>query len=244
MKKILVLIINIAISIVVVYAQAPQAFNYTGIALDSKGKEIRNKNISVKAEINDTEGSSYMEIHEIRTNNNGLFSIKIGGKYLDVDPSGSITDIDWSAPTAKYLTVGISLDGGMSFEYMDPVQLLSVPYALHAETASSISGTDGYFANGGETSEADRTLGNTDDFALGLITNGQTRLHITNEGNIGIGTSEPHRRFELVTDQDVSTITATTYRPSCRSHRPSTWFTWRRYPMSCVMTRTGNRSDP
>ena len=136
---------------------------------------------------------------------------------MDVDPSGSITDIDWSAPTAKYLTVGISLNGGMSFEYMDPVQLLSVPYAMHAETASSISGTDGYFANGGEAGEADRTLGNTDYYALGLITNGQTRLQVTNEGNVGIGTSDPQGRFEVARNQAASTITATTYRPTAFS---------------------------
>jgi hypothetical protein len=59
MKKLIILILNIAISIVVVYAQVPKSFNYTGIALDSKHKAISNKNISVQAVIDDGAGGSY-----------------------------------------------------------------------------------------------------------------------------------------------------------------------------------------
>ena len=104
MKHLFSLIVTIAINITVICAQVPQAFNYTGIALDSKGKEISNKNISVLAVIDDTGGGSYQETHNVTTNNNGLFSVKIGGSAL---PSGSISGIDWTTQTAKYLTIAI-----------------------------------------------------------------------------------------------------------------------------------------
>jgi hypothetical protein len=55
----------------------------------------------------------------------------------------------------------------------------------------------GYFANGGEATGADRTLGNTDNYSLGLKTNNATRLHITNGGNVGIGTTSPNDLLEI-----------------------------------------------
>ncbi|PCI19596.1 hypothetical protein COB64_03580 [Candidatus Wolfebacteria bacterium] len=49
----------------------------------------------------------------------------------------------------------------------------------------------GDFADAGEAGTADRTLGNTDAFDLGFITDGLTRLHIQSDGNVGIGVSTP-----------------------------------------------------
>ncbi|MCD4724489.1 MAG: hypothetical protein K8R63_06560, partial [Bacteroidales bacterium] len=55
----------------------------------------------------------------------------------------------------------------------------------------------GYFADGGEATGADRTLGNTDNYELGLKTNNATRLLITNNGNVGIGTTTPTEKLEV-----------------------------------------------
>ncbi len=87
--------------------------------------------------------------------------------------------------------------------------------------SSTETGTDwinasggGDFSNGGEAEDADRTLGNTDNYSLGLITNNTTRLHITDNGNVGIGTNNPqdilqivggNARIGEVTDDDGST---------------------------------------
>ena len=60
MKKIVTLLFSFWLSIILVFAQdpppppeVPQAFNYTGIAMDDKGKEISNKMITVRATILD-----------------------------------------------------------------------------------------------------------------------------------------------------------------------------------------------
>jgi len=50
---------------------------------------------------------------------------------------------------------------------------------------------NGYFSNSGEAAGANRTLGNIDNYALGFKTNNATRLHIANDGNVGIGIVSP-----------------------------------------------------
>jgi len=51
--------------------------------------------------------------------------------------------------------------------------------------------TSGDFSDGGEVGGADRTLGNTDNYDLGFLTNNVNRLHIQNDGSVGIGTTSP-----------------------------------------------------
>lgn len=53
------------------------------------------------------------------------------------------------------------------------------------------------FSNGGEAGGAERTLGNTDNFGLGLMTNDTTRFYISNLGNMGIGTSIPAAKLSI-----------------------------------------------
>ncbi|MBL4755339.1 MAG: hypothetical protein JKY52_17305, partial [Flavobacteriales bacterium] len=59
------------------------------------------------------------------------------------------------------------------------------------------SGPAADYSNGGEAGLADRTLGNTDNFDLGFLTNNINRLHIQNDGNVGIGTSAPQHRLQV-----------------------------------------------
>jgi len=57
--------------------------------------------------------------------------------------------------------------------------------------------TTGYYTAGGEAGGSNRTLGNTDDFSLGFKTNDATRLFITNDGKVGIGTTTPTGYLEV-----------------------------------------------
>jgi hypothetical protein len=60
------------------------------------------------------------------------------------------------------------------------------------------------FSDGGEAGGADRTLGNTDNFDLGFLTNNLNRLHIQNNGNIGIGTTDPDTLLTLANNNYLS----------------------------------------
>jgi len=64
--------------------------------------------------------------------------------------------------------------------------------------------TSSDFSNGGELAGADRDLGNTDAFALSFITNGVGRINIEAGGNVGIGTSTPSEKLEVVGNAKVT----------------------------------------
>ena len=64
------------------------------------------------------------------------------------------------------------------------------------DTGGDNSGS-GDFADGGEAGEADRTLGNTDDYDLGFLVNNVDKLHIQKDGNVGIGTTSPGAKLEV-----------------------------------------------
>lgn len=54
------------------------------------------------------------------------------------------------------------------------------------------------FADGGEAGGANRTLGNTDNFNFGLLTNNQNRLQILNDGKVGINNETPTNLLHLL----------------------------------------------
>ena len=116
------------------FAQAPEGFNYQGIARDSKGKELLNIGISLRLSIltNSATGSVvYSESHSTTTNNYGLFRLKIGeGNVL----SGIFRNINW-ASTKTFLKVEMDVAGGTNYSFLGCSQLISVPYALMANTA-------------------------------------------------------------------------------------------------------------
>jgi hypothetical protein len=66
-----------------------------------------------------------------------------------------------------------------------------------ANIKATIGASGGYFADGGEAGGADRTLGNTDNYDLGFLTNNTNRLHIDNDGNVGIGTTDPDYKLHI-----------------------------------------------
>lgn len=113
-------------------AQAPQAFNYQGVARDNAGVPLSNQNISLEIAL--LEGSPtgvevYKETHQVSTGATGVFSLQVGtGAAIN----GNFTDIDWGAAD-HYLQLGLDATGGSNYQTMGTSQLLSVPYALYAE---------------------------------------------------------------------------------------------------------------
>jgi len=115
-------------------AQSPSKFSYQSILRDSKGSLLVNQTVGIQFTI--LKGSSkgtteYVENHIVNTNENGLVSLIIGeGKTTD-----RLTDINWG-DGEFYLLSEIDLSGGSNYTISITTPLISVPFALHANTAT------------------------------------------------------------------------------------------------------------
>jgi hypothetical protein len=139
MKKILTLLLLVVVAITTNAQTPPEAFNYSAVARDANSNPIANSTIGIQMSIKI--GSSlgatvYQENHFVNTDDFGLFNLIVGGGSI---LSGTIADIDWSLDD-YYLQVGMDANGGTNFLNMGSTQLLSVPYALYAKSAGSVSG--------------------------------------------------------------------------------------------------------
>jgi hypothetical protein len=135
-----VLLLGLSISL---QAQAPQAIQYQTIIRNAVGEVVMNQSVGLQLTVRQTTATGtavYQETHTKITNDYGLVNLQIG--------TGTTTDdfsaIDWSMGP-YYLEVGLDLMGGSSYTVMGTTQLLSVPYALYAETAGSSSSSGGHY---------------------------------------------------------------------------------------------------
>ena len=150
MKRIL-----IALSLVVFLihgnAQAPDAFNYQAILRNVDGSVKVNETISLQISIVDELGASaYLEIHNTKTNESGLVNVVIG----EGTTSDDLSAVDW---TNGPFFLDIIVNG----VHLGSSQLLSMPYALHAKTAETLTAAATYqigdFAQGGIVFWVDET---------------------------------------------------------------------------------------
>ncbi|MBK6904689.1 MAG: tail fiber domain-containing protein [Saprospirales bacterium] len=123
----------------ILWAQAPQKFNFQGIAHQVTGEVVPDQDISIRASILDgspTGPSQYTEVHFVTTNQFGLFTTSIGG---GAPLSGDFADITWDNGD-KYLKIEIDLEGGNNYTLTGVSQLLSVPYSLYSQNTGQIQG--------------------------------------------------------------------------------------------------------
>jgi hypothetical protein len=143
MKKISLLLLLCLAILTTAHAQIPpNAFNYSAVARNAAGDPIATSTIGIQITIlktSPTGASQYMENHFVNTDAFGLFNLVIGAGAVQ---SGNMATIDWSNDN-YYLKVGMDATGGSSFVTMGTTQLLSVPYALYAKSAGSVSGGAG-----------------------------------------------------------------------------------------------------
>jgi hypothetical protein len=138
MKKLLFSLILTFVTFLA-YAQIPPlAFNYSAVARNSQGNLITNSTIGIQISILKTSAIGpvqYSENHFINTDAFGLFNLIVGTGAIQ---QGSMGAINWSSDNF-YMKVGMDANGGTNFLTMGTTQLLSVPYALHAKTADSVT---------------------------------------------------------------------------------------------------------
>ncbi|MBX7201562.1 MAG: hypothetical protein K1X77_00680 [Bacteroidia bacterium] len=114
----------------------PGGINYQAIARNANGGVYVNKAVSVRITVlqdNNPGTVQYTETHAVTTNGFGLFNLKIGGGTPE---SGTFDDITWTTAN-QYIKVEVDIDGGTNYVDMGTSELLSVPYALYAETSGN-----------------------------------------------------------------------------------------------------------
>ena len=138
MKYIFNLLVFLAFT-VTLYAQTPEKMSYQAIIRASDNTLLNNANVSLKILIRQgsTNGSVvFEETHSERTNGNGLVSLEIGtGNSVQ----GNFSTIPWGQNT-YFVETQVDVTGSSNYSLTGISQLLSVPYALHAKSAETVTG--------------------------------------------------------------------------------------------------------
>ena len=137
MKKLL-LLSALFISILT-FAQVPQGISYQAIALNSSGNPVVSSNVGIRLSILDNSATGtvlYTETHIKTTNPQGLFNLVIGQGTVT---TGTFNTINWGT-NSKFLKVEMDATGGTTYATVGTTQLLSVPYALAADSLVTSAG--------------------------------------------------------------------------------------------------------
>jgi len=146
-----------------VFAQAPETMSYQAIVRDASNNLVANHAVGMQISIlkGSTSGNAvYVETQTPESNANGTISIEIGG---GTPVTGTFATIDW-ADGPYFIKTEADPTGGTSYTITGTNQLLSVPYALHAKTAESITGA----------------ITETDPVFTASAANGISSTHVTN----------------------------------------------------------------
>ena len=149
-----------------ILAQAPLAFNYQGVARDLSGNTIPDQNLGIQITIlqGSTNGTEvYKETHTVTSNNFGLFTLQIGNGNAANNP---FSEIGWENGI-HFLQIEIDENGGNNYQLIGTSQLISVPYALFAESSGN-------------------NVWNVNSNGIDYI-----------DGNIGIGTDTPNNLVDI-----------------------------------------------
>ena len=163
----------------VVNAQTPKFINYQGIARDASGNPIVNQSVNLSFTITNGVSPAYTDNKLANTNAFGLFNTTIGSVGNPITSNLS---------SGSYNLI-VSINGSV----LSPQNLASVPYALHAETASSAPAPTVNFS-GGVLSVG----GNTTSILGGSVYTAGTAINISTTGVIS----------NLLPDQTVTIISS------------------------------------
>lgn len=191
-------IVLVMLNASIVHAQAPQLFNYQGIARDAKGNPLSNQTMALKLSVlptSDATDYEYEEIQTVKTNEFGLYTLQIGNGFST--SARKMKDVKWETGN-KYIKVAIDSKGGTDFIDAGTNQLLSVPYAIYADKAGIAKTSGGGDRSGSVSSAASHVIGDANYISkfTGLNEIGKSLLY-DNGSAIGIGTTSPTARFQI-----------------------------------------------
>jgi uncharacterized protein (TIGR02145 family) len=136
MKQLLIMLIANLLLCNLLFAQAPDKMSYQAIVRNSNNVVVSNHAVGMRISIlqgTATGTSVYTETQTPTTNANGLIAIEIG---TGTKINGNFANIDWSNGP-YFVKTETDPNGGTNYTLTGTSQLLSVPYALYAKTASN-----------------------------------------------------------------------------------------------------------
>lgn len=138
MKKTFTLLI-VCLSLIDIFAQAPQKLSYQCVVRNSAGALVTNQGTGVKISIIQGTPAGALVYQEIFnpnpvTNTNGLLVLEIG---TGIPISGLFSAVNWSGGPF-FLKTEIDPTGGTSYTITGTSQILSVPYALLSKSTEGI----------------------------------------------------------------------------------------------------------
>ena len=117
------------------WAQSPEKMSYQAVVRDVSDALVQSQAVGMQISILQGSASGtavYSETQTATTNVNGLVSIEIGAGTTSDD----FTTIDWATGT-YFIKTETDPTGGTNYSITGTSQLLSVPYALQATTATT-----------------------------------------------------------------------------------------------------------
>ncbi|MEO0341056.1 MAG: hypothetical protein AAF242_17820, partial [Bacteroidota bacterium] len=163
---------------------------YQAIARDAQGSLYENAAIAVRISMTSRDGQSstyFQEVHQVTTNEEGLFQLFIGGGQGAVN---SLKEVPWDKENI-YLGIEIA-EANQAFVLASRTQMLTVPYAFVAEKAGRLESPANvtlrdqnihWNTSGNNDSRPEvHSIGTTDNVDLVIKTNNVERAKITKEG--------------------------------------------------------------
>jgi len=140
MKKILLLFV-FSLIVECIVAQEMSGFKYQAVVRDNSGELLVEQSIDITLSIIDASSEGdvlYIENHTKNTNSYGVVDLVIGEGVVE---QGVFSDINWG-DNKKFLKLEIDVSSGL--KDVGTVQLLSVPYAFYANSASNLGDKNVY----------------------------------------------------------------------------------------------------
>jgi hypothetical protein len=165
---------------VTMQAQAPQVFNYQAVVRNASGEIAQNRTVNFRLSILDggTSGTpQYVETQSRTTNQFGLVNFGIGS---GTPVQGSMANVTWG--------------GGSKF--------LKVEMDINALFAANAGGGASGWGLTGNSITGSQFLGTTNAQDLRFQTNGLQRMVLNQNGQLGLGTTNPNYLLHLVTNAD------------------------------------------
>ena len=185
MKKIILSLVAILTISLTSFGQAPEGFKYQAVVRDASNTILNNQAVGLRMTIQ--QGSIggttvYQETFAPITNAYGLVNLEIGTGTVVI---GDFSVIDWSVGP-YFIETAVDVTGGSSYAVMGTSQLMSVPYALYANTAENVTND--------LVDDADPDPNNE----IQLVSFSNDTLYLSNGGQVYLGTYG----IDLVDDAD------------------------------------------